>query len=602
MFGRGFKKIPTTCTFTVHNIRLPEIITDDFEVQWKRAEHEGITEHAISNDDVDVFFEKTFKCKVVMYVSKKDNSVRAKYMNFVVNRYIKGITKKVFGKLEVDISQFYNAEPTVKEFKIESPHSKKSSLFMTFVVKPDSNEDGKIIETESDLTSTSEAINPVSEHQEDWDISEAATEEQRKRISDFFEERETEKTPQLSQFQSNPRFKRTHSKQNFNLSSTDLFKSNMPPPPSALKGNLFGKKIRHNASGMLNTQKQNSESNLLTAPSEIIFSEKDAAEAATELMHKVLSKQWGQSPLVTYEIPKASIVIHAMLLESKVFDENTILPLAFEDFTNDFIKRLRLSVVVSRATELDRFTMCLYNVLLLQRERGHGALRREKLIKELISLCSFYIGSIVEKSIEPIISISRHLIAGVEDTEALAPKFVEEIKNCNEKITEDDWFRDFFRKRIIEMTDAQLVSILTQSPLRCTFGFSIKLNSFLTILSDKGIEFPKFREAVAVLQMGCAICADPKAANDICPTLPKVVVAEILSNQQPDEFMPMPNDVMNYVRAFDVDMTKSPEIPCDYTGNFSEIQHNLPTADWKSASFDENVIAEFPFFNNYFRE
>ena len=120
MFGRGYKKIPSTCSFTIHNLRLPEIIRDDFQVEWKRAENEGITERCISIDNVDIFFEKSFKCKVTMYVGKKEGNVRAKFINFQVNRYINGVTKKVFGKLEVDIEHFSNHLQQPKNSKLKA--------------------------------------------------------------------------------------------------------------------------------------------------------------------------------------------------------------------------------------------------------------------------------------------------------------------------------------------------------------------------------------------------------------------------------------------------------------------------------------------------
>ena len=617
MFGR-YKKIPSTCSFTIHNLRLPELINDDFQIEWKRAENEGITERCISNDSTDIFFEKSFKCRVTMYVSKKDGGVKPKFINFQINRYVQGVTKKVFGKLEVDISAFYNVAPVTKEFSIDSLHSKQSTLIITFTVQPNTDADGKPIEFEGDLTSVSEAMNIVSEHQSEWDISEAPTEEQKQRIANFFEERESKRTHQsLASFQSNPRFKRTHSKPLLADSQTDLFKSTLPPSPPGLRG-LKNKGLRRTppivpknkdkGAGGLSPSGPSSPI-FLTPPSEIeIDTEKekekdrDIVGEAKTLLAELLVKQWGESPLPTNEIPLPSALLHSFLISSKVFDDELVLPIAYEEFVNELIKRLKLSIIVSRATEFDRFIVIFYLILLLQRERSPGKMRRETLIKELLKLASFYISVITENLLEPILDLSRQLIAGAADYDSLAPRFVDTIQQCTEKSTDDPFLQKFFRTRIIEATDAQLVNLLSQSPFRCTFGNSIQFNSFITLVNDKGLEFNKFREAVTVLQMGSTLCSEPEISKDLCPDLPKTTVAKLLSNQQPDEFMPMPNDVMSYINAFNVDTTISGDVPSDYTGDFSEIEQNFPTLDWKSLHFDKQTKKQFPFLQSYFKE
>ena len=617
MFAR-YKKIPSTCSFTIHNLRLPEIIPDDFQIEWKRAENEGITERFISNDSVDIFFEKAFKCRVTMYLSKKDGSVKPKYINFQVNRYLQGVTKKVFGKLEVDISGFFNIAPVTKEFAIDSLHSKQSTLFMTFTVQPNTDADGKPIEFEGDLTSISEAMNIVSEHQSEWDFSEAPTEEERQRIQNFFEERESKKTHQsLAAFQSNPRFKRTHSKPLLADSQTDLFKSTLPPSPPGLRG-LKNKGLRRvppipkGKEGGLSPGGPSSPI-FLTPPSDIDLEkdkekdnekdkERDIVGEAKTMLAEILLKQWGESPVPTNEIPKASALLHAFLLSSQVYNDELVLPIAFEEFVHEFIKRLKLSIIVSRATEFDRFIVIFYLILLLQRERSPGKLRRDTIIKELLSLASFYISAITDNLLEPLLDLSRQLIAGAADYDSLAPRFVETVKQCSDKSTDDPFLQKFFKTRILEATDAQLVNLLSQSPFRCTFGNSIQFNSFITLLSDQGLELPKFREAVTVLQMGSTLCNEPETSKELCPKLPQTTIAKLLSNQQPDEFMPMPNDVMAFINAFNIDTTVSGEVPSDYTGNFSEIEQNFPTLDWKSLHFDKETKKQFPFLQNYFKE
>lgn len=590
MFGRHYVKYSSQCVFTIHNLRLPDIIQDDFQVEWKRSEYTGLTERSLSNDSRDVFFEKTFKCPVTMYVNKKDNSVRPKFINFIVNRYIQGTTKKVFGKFEIDVGAFYNIPPAIKEFQVESPHSKKSTIFLSISVKPDESSGGSEV---SDLTSVSEAINMMSEKIEDWDISEARNEEQQQKINEFFEMRVSNKVTQsLATFHSNPKFKRTNNNSPGmpRDNSHSLFTGIPVSPPK----NKIPKIRRKN-----DLEKNTSSPVFLLAPAEMEI-KKDNTVEAKEALKNVLQKHWCSSPVKPDEIPRPALAIYAALLHSLIFDEDSIQPNVFEELVADFTKRLKIAIIITRATDFDKLITMIYLYLLIKRTEGKGLTRRNNFNKALLPVCNFFIQCIVDRHLDPLLDLSRQLIAGAADPDSLVPSFVAQLKQTTSQISSAPYLTDFFTKRLINALDVHMVEILVSSPLRCTFGNSLQLNTFLTLMSEKNIELPLFREAVLVLQMGTSLCDDPAVADSICPNLPKITIVEILSNQQPDDFMPLPNDTMQFVTAHNVQMDQVANLPYDYKGDFSEIENNINTANWKDSKFEQELLDQYDFLKEHF--
>ncbi|EAY22340.1 hypothetical protein TVAG_378190 [Trichomonas vaginalis G3] len=592
MFGRHHAKYISTCVFTIHNLRLPEIIQDDFQVEWKRADNSGLTERSLSNDSRDVFFEKRFKCPVTMYVNKKDNSVRPKFINFTVNRFIQGTTKKVFGKFEIDVGAFYNVAPVIKEFQVESPHSKKSTIFLSITVTPDNVPNNGLSES-SDLTSVSEAMNLASEKIDDWDVSEAKNEEEQAKINEFFEMRVNSKTTQsLASFQHNRQFKRTNN--NGSRMARDNSHSLFTGIPASPPKNKIPKIRRKN-----DLEKNATSPVFLLPPSDIEIKKDNTAEAK-EILKSVLQKQWCSSPLLPDQMPKPAVAVYAALINSLIFDEESVQPVIFDEIVSDFTKRLKIAIIITRATDIDKFITMIYLYFLIKRTEGKGLTRRTTFNKFLLPVCSFFISCIVDRHLDPLLDLARQLIAGAADPEVLVPSFVESIKQIKTQISSTPFFNEFIAKRIIAALDAHMVEILVSSPLRCTFGNSLQLNTFITMMSDKDIQLPLFKESVLILQMGSSICDDPTLADSICPNLPKQTIVKILSNQQPDDFMPMPNDVMKFVTAHNVAMDEQSSIQYNYKGDFSEIESNFKTDNWKSTQFEKELIEQYSFLKAYF--
>ena len=635
MFSQ-YQRFPATCIFTIHNVRLAERMDDDFSVEWKRRDHKGMTERAIPHGDIDVFFEKRFKCPVTIYMTKKTKEIKSKFIHFTVNRFVNGITKKVFGKVDIDIAKFYNTSPITKQYELESPHSKKSYIFISITAQPVMGANGPI-GIDTDLGSVSEALDiHPNENTQDWDVTEASPEEQQKKIESFFEERAQKKTESLSVFQSRPKFKRSTSKSLliepsplFPIQKTendDSHKITHKPPPAGLpmprpniphpirtptRGTTRRTSLtpaplqRANTMGSIDlANKDNSNPELLKEQENEMISyapparqTKDYVEKAKEYLKLALNRQWCESPLPEDQIPQPSVAIFSAMLASRLFDEESVNPIAYKEIIEDFLKRVKVNILVTKANNMDRFLIILYLILLLERQTGTGVMRRAELVDKLCKICSYYMDNIVDAQLENLRPIGTELIEGALDNESLVKLFKKELTEASNQVSTIDYLKEFFDERIRIAFQGFLINLLCSSPHRCTFGNSIQLNSFLTMLSDENIELPIFRQAVSVLQMGMAICDDPNSVKDICPLLPKTTVVKLLSTEQPDEFLPMPNDVMKFISYFNVDTLSAAEMPCKYEGRFDELAKSINTDSWKSVKFDDAVTVAYPFLN-----
>ena len=101
--------------------------------------------------------------------------------------------------------------------------------------------------------------------------------------------------------------------------------------------------------------------------------------------------------------------------------------------------------------------------------------------------------------------------------------------------------------------------------------------------------------------MSAILCSDPKASDEICPGMRKEYILKILTNQQPDDFCPFPNDVMTFMQEYNISTTtnvgKEKKL---YEGDFSELTSSINHGDWKTTKFDQLTLTSFPYLKKYF--
>ena len=619
-------------------MRIPEPCSDEFYIQWKRGNYSGITEQCITNDENSVFFDKKFSCKVTLYISKKDGSIKPKIILFKVYRVKNGKDKKIFGELEMDVSTGYQKAPITQTYSLKSPHHQTSQLIISYEVIPDPIKDDDDIDV--DMQSASEVMAQSDDKMEHWDVSEALSPEDAERVRSFFDERQNRKHVLLNDFSQVPaarvrgRLKTgppildaKNKRKTVQLTAYELFESNKvrsssPQPFNNQDQGIFGENIsdKQNSNGKPRVS-PNSENASRRLPPKLpipdsnrkSFNEidqmnfiplpKDNQTEPKALIRSLLTKQWCKSPILADSVPIPSVSIYTafittdILLISSTMDDST-----FTQFIDDFFLKYKTSDIVGNAKPIDRFLVSLYLLFLFEKMPNANALRVEQLTSKLKQHCIEQMKIIVEPLFGDFSKIIQDLVSSLLDQLSLINDLTSLINAAQLTFSNSSQpIKDFFTLYMTNALDLKILQYIANTPQSCTFTAAIQWNSTNTVLAEKDFNFPLFREAAAVLMMSAIICSDPKASDEICPHLTKEYVLKILMNQQPDDFCPIPNDVTAFIHTYNIANTSviGTEI-LDYDGNFEELRSKLNVEDWKATKFDSLTLTTFPYLKKYF--
>ena len=609
---------------TIQSVKLPNEIQDPFQVEWKRSDVSGMTEREFANSDNEVVFAKRFRFRIKMYIKKKDQTVRPKCVAFTVLRFVDSKQRKVFGTCQVDLSQFYNKPaPIDSTFEIESPHSQKSYLILSAIVSGEKHKRNSLPERpeeEIDLNSLSEAIQLTTDRQEEWDMSETVTEEDKQRINMFFMKRQEGhmRTDALENFMTTPIERRSKHRRAIPLrvqieqdgdagasqfNSVQVGDTDKPVLADFLsaKPKSRGRLSRKSLSGLMVRQ------GLDLIPPSVFENEKDLEispeDSAKNLLRSVLNKHWCDSPVPVDQVPKPAVAIYAALLYTNVLKENVLDDDAFAMICADFDERYRTSSIAANITEMDRFVISLNLIAML--DTGSFDLditRVQTFTKVLCDVCGKCAEYIVESLWTPFESIVVRLIEEVSDGETFISELLKVIADLKQHLPPSDQLAEYFHAVVIERIDAGLVNALLDRPSSCTFMKAATWNATATILSsDHHVELPMFKASISCLTMSQALCHDPAESNAICPGIPPHIVLKLLDNQTPDDCMPITNDTSEFARYYG--LATSQEAPSRVSVTFEGFQPlaaGFDTANWLSTKFDQHTMDSFKYLSTYF--
>ena len=609
MFGGGFTKHPSTVNFTIHELRLASPYQDSFFIKWKRGNFSGLTEQSITNESNVAIFEKHCSCKVTMYASKKDNTVRAKMINFKVYRIKNGTDKKIFGEYDLDVSLGVG-KPTIAEaYDLKSPHHKVSQIVLSYeVVTDESSSNGN---PESDIITSSEMITSTEDKIDHWDVSEAITAEDSERIKSFFDER-------AASIQSGPSilasFGTVQPRSHPHLPKLPNISESPPKPRKHPSGLLTRKKSKQSIGSDQGLKMSASagvfdigipgagQSPVATEEKPILATTPEKPVDPMSLMRSVLAKEWGTSPISCRSIPIPSVVIFAAFLSTKMITSDT----PFEeyqvnDMITDTLNLYKSFSFVRNAAKEDKFIVTVYLILLLNQLEDGKKQYIELVTKQLMPIAVDLMAELVQPLMEDVKSIVQDVVSQIIDSDSLLNSLNFIIKSTKDKITiNEEPFKKFFGDYFIQCFDMLIVNTISDSPFSCSCMNAIKWNSLNTVLYDNGIELSFFRQAASALMMSAALCTDPASSDEICPNIPKSIVSKILTNQQPDDFCPMPNNVLDFMKFYHLDTNIVKEEIFKYQGNFSELAEKTKIKEWKNVSIGEQSLNAFTFLKSYF--
>lgn len=595
MFRSGYVKKSATVNFTIHEMRVPEEYPDEFFIKWKRGSYNGMTERSIITESLSVFFENKFTCKVTLFAHKKDGSIKPKFITFQAFRLKNGKDKKIFGECEIDVARGFQHPPITETIPLLSPHSQESQLMITFNVQQDANQIGKDA-IEVDLTSTSE-VQYNDDKSEHWDFSDLKDQEDQERIQSFFDMRKQIKQESaLSQFGAIPSARSHQKNQDHKLplpethgqhrrtqssSQTNLFEAPQKPPTPP--------------------EKEKSESNDLNSFFSAPKAEKP--EDPSKLLKSLLKTNWGKSPLTYDGFPRPSIVIYTAFIHTQIISkDSTISDTQFNDLFVEFMNRYKDADIIINATHLDHFIITLYLMLLINSTQNAIQSR----VDQVVTAMREHLAKLMTKIVDPYLKDFEPLVDDLVSVDVDPSNVTNELVNLSTKIEEQlygaDIVKTFLLNYIMRCFDDQVVRYISTSPQVCTFTAAVQWNSTNTVLSERGFNFLLFREAAAVIMMAQILCTDPNASKEICPHLKKDIVLKILTNQQPDDFNPMPNDVILFMKTFNIQQTFYVPKCYVYEGDFSDLGEKINVGDWKLTKFDQSTLTAFSFLKKFFKQ
>lgn len=606
---KTYTKSPSACNFTIHSVKLAKSETNPFQVKWKRGDVKGMTERAIPGDDNIVTFEKKFQCPCVVYIDKKTHERRPKHLSVSVY-VIKGDKSKIFGKVTVDIARFYKVElPELCELELESPHSLKSMITISFSTTPTgaASTIAAGMMTEMSLNSLSEVMNTQIEQREDWDVSEAVSAADKERIEKFFIKRDQENEERrLAQFR---RAGKAPSKPTLRFTPPEL-----PPdsePVIDRTGDLASF-LGRGANPRKRTPKKDTAKErrafraslpCLSDQTEIIEPEKDAGNVpGMPLMKSVLGKSWSVSPVQCATCPNAVGAVIASFLQTNVFDVQKTNSETFESLVKEWFTEFEDASLVESETTRDKIVVLMFLVRCLTGMSEGDSKRRMNIAEQLKTSLKATLDAYISDFIVRFSALASEIMRQKVAPDVAAEKMNKEIgailkeQNFPEKLSE------VVRKELIRKIDAFLVNVLCNSQMSCTFGNAGQWNTLITIMeSDKEIPLKLFRQAVGVLMLGQPLCGDPSLAKEFCPDLAPEVVLYLLVNEQPDDAMPIPNDTKLFQDHYSLDIDAGYGI---VTAQFeSDLEPALASlsCDWKSCQFDKVALSEFEFLQKFFK-
>lgn len=603
MLSISYKKIPARLHFTINNIKLPVKYSSPFLVEWTRGEQNGSTHIQFQLDDCSINFEKRYKCDINLYISKKDEKLREKFVEFKVLRQI-GTENKIYGKCRIDITRFYGIDsPKMQTYKLESPRKELSFITLFFkldILENDFKRSPSGNLTDASLTSISEATALPSEHISEWDISDITTQEQKVEIETFFTNLNNNRTnvPSLATFKKPDKEKVLPLAQTRQRSGSYIERKGKKTRLFDTKKSESNEATSDRLSKFLNARASEPHKESAPKPESTetgrIYLTKPASR---NLIRSVLLKEWEKSPLNNTKFSTSAAVIYAALDSTQVLEPSPFTENGFQGFMQLFMELFEQHKFISNASQMDIFIIAISLISLLPLSKN-AAPERVKILEELLSKsANEAFRKIVSTEIASFGSITTSLVTDPSNFEFTAKLFISAFKALKSK---EMLLKDEVIEAVLRTIDLSIIRNAVESPGRLTFQNGINWSSFVTQVEEEvGASLQLTKEASSTLMMSQQLCSQPSLVKDICPHLPLQLVYKLISEQTPDDFNPLPNEAGSIERLYPTKVHK----PIDFEFNIEPVvfSKKIDLSQWNNIKFTPRDIGEFPFLRNNFK-
>ena len=629
MFSLKWTKSESNLLLILHTLNLPTHYDDLFQVEWQRGDHSGETTLTFPAEDNVVVLEKRYCCDTTMYISKKDGSVRPKLMTFKVWRYFRDNSRKLFGKLTIDISSFWDTTASMPgTYTLESPHREKSQLVITFkFVTPHKRRDsysGHL--TDDSITTISETMSIVTDKATEWDVS-SSMEGNNSVLDQFMETQHREKRAKqlsLSDFASPSKKEMKQSRsRGFSVhnkgcpaplpydKSSDTLEQFLEKRRHKHHQNQFGR-LRHlrgnviplgesgnpSADEIKNGDSDSSQTPSLetyTAVSKVVLSQ----PASRNLMRSVLTHQWQASPVECATFPKLSAVLFTLIETTQILEKLPFSEKGFSTFLSKFIDLFESGAMIKNFTQMDLFVVASHLIALLPfiiEAEPNRIYEFTKQLKHSAIKALLNEGCLQSEIFN---SIALTLVSTPSIFESVVPSFIQCYKALKSNTI---LFSSYVAELAVRHFDKDVVLKITSTPNICTFSNAISWNSFASrIESEIGIELYYLKDLAQCLMMNSQICQNPQCIKEMCCHLPPIVIYELLKNQTSDEYMPVLNDTVLFRNVYQKEIDNE-LLNINISIDYDDISSFIHTDNWDNQDITEEEFREFPFLKSNFQE
>lgn len=589
--------------FTVHYVELPSSSEDLYQIEYKRGNHKGCSEKMLPEDNI-VLFDKRFRFQSTFYCNK-ENNYRPKLLNLKVLRFSinSGNFKKpkLFGKVTIDLSNYLSSDcPLSSRYPLESAHKQKSTIAITTSIKfyTNSSELHEFIEadTNSSLTSISDATGLTSDHDTSWDVSTFTPSQdssssrpelgssilktassgskrnlQEFEVSDQQRIENMEKRRELfNQKQQERSTDESHDSEEMGLSKLDSFII------SSGQIDSFGKEKRKSHRHYL------FQSSLTILKSALSYPwSKTPVKITTTIQHENNENE------IVPSYPTPSSAIFGVVLYTQMLKKNAFSNIYFDSLLTSFFYKLKERKFVFQCTQTDYFNVLIHLVALFRNETKtkyniftkeeesdtnsddtssdndihgkdinapplsptitinlFGKSRFKSFYRQLKSLTKDAFVSLCFKLSDKFDSTIRKMTNPDFDPGVI----IDEFRKCYSEILSmgnmESEIIDIISQYTVMALDSHIVDYLLNYPNLCVLTNTMAWNYLITLIEGELplLKLTLFKEASLLLNLSQKICENPAAIQEFAPHLPKYAAYKILLNQVPCEYVSTPPD------------------------------------------------------------
>ncbi|OHS94121.1 hypothetical protein TRFO_11410 [Tritrichomonas foetus] len=623
MFSK-WEKESCIVKFTVHTVDINRNLEDQFKLSWKRGKYKGATSRVIAMNSL-LTFNEPFQCKVTIYKSKSDHTVRQKDITFVLSRIDQSNDEpKVYGKVKINLSEFYDKQTsTTYTVEMESKHLRKPKMTTSFHFK----KSGQVSDINSDeMTETQDSTISIDKWDSTGSPNQSSVNFSAPNTIPFKKDEKDDKNDknysQLSKFQrSNSRKTKT-----------------MPVSPLMPSQNLI------DFMGLKNREH-------------------------IKLFDAVLKVAW-PTPLtpsfiaIPYQYPPAVFPLFASFLKSRIFQKDEPLEENLFDIILDMMQKAPLSISCSNEKRFVTF-LVLYVLINTECETYGLDKQRVKSFSEKFKL-------IVNKSLiafgKPLLGRTEqfcsHFLGASFEVNELLGEFESNMKDVQNLLMLPAPIKSAVLNSFNAMMDVKLLTKMVSNPSLLTFKNAMIWSSFMTALESSSQSFhhntnsnnndtnhdnnnlnlnnphhtnsqnqktdkneeeenteyegldirhsnnennnnsyellPLSSEASKILMMAPQIGKSPEIAKEVCPHLSPNIVLFLLVHVRPDEIMAEPIDASHFVEYYGMQADGGlGEITPNINQNYLDVASSIRVKDWCKCELQAEVVAKFPFFKEY---